>query len=349
MADRADWDKATVQQRHLAVAADAELRRRHPGQHYPPLRSAEPEPATDAQRDDLTLTAGAAARRDAPVDQGPGRRPPHVRRRARRPAEPDGSRPRTPTTATSARRSRPGPDQPRTRSCSRPSPRSRRPRRSSSAPPTVTPTGRPPNDGARVHPGAQEVTAMTATGIPGAGPGGVLRLTWVRDRLAHVLEHCDTDEPSGTWTGLACPDHGLALGADVDTATLRQLSARGRARRPDLGSPRRPDRRTRPAVPGRHPRLSRGPVRGGRAALGQGPGRLVPGLGGEPRRARADPARRPDQVLPGQAAALGGGLLRAPLRPARPPQPARPQHRPFGPNDRASAARSRSRPSPRVR
>ena len=47
MADRADWDAATRAQRHLAVAADAELRRRHPGQHYPPLRSAEPEPATD--------------------------------------------------------------------------------------------------------------------------------------------------------------------------------------------------------------------------------------------------------------------------------------------------------------
>jgi len=40
---------------------------------------------------------------------------------------------------------------------------------------------------------------MTVTGIPGAGPGGVPRLTRVRDRLAHVLEHCDTDEPSGTW------------------------------------------------------------------------------------------------------------------------------------------------------
>ena len=52
---------ATRQQRHLAVAADAELRRRHPGQHFPPLRSAEPEPATPAQRDELTLAAGAAA------------------------------------------------------------------------------------------------------------------------------------------------------------------------------------------------------------------------------------------------------------------------------------------------
>ena len=63
MADRADWDTATRAQRHLAVAADAELRRRHPDQHYPPLRSAEPQPATPAQRDELTLTAGAAESR----------------------------------------------------------------------------------------------------------------------------------------------------------------------------------------------------------------------------------------------------------------------------------------------
>ncbi len=58
MADRSDWDAATCAQRHLAVAADAELRRRHPGQHYPPLRSAEPQPATQAQRDELTLAEG---------------------------------------------------------------------------------------------------------------------------------------------------------------------------------------------------------------------------------------------------------------------------------------------------
>jgi conjugative relaxase-like TrwC/TraI family protein len=56
MADRADWDTATRAQRQLAVAADAELRRRHPGQYFPPLRSAEPEPATQTQRDDLALT-----------------------------------------------------------------------------------------------------------------------------------------------------------------------------------------------------------------------------------------------------------------------------------------------------
>ena len=58
MADRADWEAATRAQRHLAVAADAELRRRHPGQPLPPLRSAEPEPATDTQHADLTLTPG---------------------------------------------------------------------------------------------------------------------------------------------------------------------------------------------------------------------------------------------------------------------------------------------------
>ncbi len=56
MADRTDWEHATRAQRHLAIAADAELRRRHPDQHFPPLRSAEPEPATDTQRDELILT-----------------------------------------------------------------------------------------------------------------------------------------------------------------------------------------------------------------------------------------------------------------------------------------------------
>src|SRR5207245_5313939 len=58
MADRADWEAATRAQRHLAVAADAELRRRHPEQRFTPLRSAEPRPATGAQRAELTLTPG---------------------------------------------------------------------------------------------------------------------------------------------------------------------------------------------------------------------------------------------------------------------------------------------------
>ena len=52
------WEHATRHQRHLAVAAGAELPRRHPAQHYPPLRSAEPGPLTQDQRDQLTLTPG---------------------------------------------------------------------------------------------------------------------------------------------------------------------------------------------------------------------------------------------------------------------------------------------------
>jgi len=43
MTDRADWELTTRQQRQLAVAADTELRRRHPGQSWLPLRSAEPD------------------------------------------------------------------------------------------------------------------------------------------------------------------------------------------------------------------------------------------------------------------------------------------------------------------
>ena len=58
MADRQQWETATRQQRQLAVAADTELRRRHPGQHFAPLRSAEPDPVAPQQRAELTLTAG---------------------------------------------------------------------------------------------------------------------------------------------------------------------------------------------------------------------------------------------------------------------------------------------------
>jgi hypothetical protein len=40
---------------------------------------------------------------------------------------------------------------------------------------------------------------MTVLAITGMGLTGVLRLTRVHDNLAHVLEHCEADEPSGTW------------------------------------------------------------------------------------------------------------------------------------------------------
>jgi hypothetical protein len=58
MADRSDWDKATRDQRQLAVAADTELRRRHPDQPWPPLRFAEPEPDARTQHDGQNLTLG---------------------------------------------------------------------------------------------------------------------------------------------------------------------------------------------------------------------------------------------------------------------------------------------------
>jgi hypothetical protein len=66
---------------------------------------------------------------------------------------------------------------------------------------------------------------MTAIAITGMGLTGVLRMTWVQDDLAHVMDHSHTDETPGTWTGLACPGHGLALGTDVDNATLQNLAA----------------------------------------------------------------------------------------------------------------------------
>ena len=55
MEARRAWDRATGPSRRMAVAADAELRRRHPGQRFDPLRSAEPV-ITDDERDQLLLT-----------------------------------------------------------------------------------------------------------------------------------------------------------------------------------------------------------------------------------------------------------------------------------------------------
>ena len=81
MADRADWEAATRVQRHLAVAADAELRRRHPEQRFTPLRSAEPPSATPGPARRAHPDRRAADPRDGPVGQRPGRRPPCVRRR----------------------------------------------------------------------------------------------------------------------------------------------------------------------------------------------------------------------------------------------------------------------------
>jgi len=58
MQARRDWEHATEQPRRLAVASDAELRRRHPGQRLEPLRSAEPV-VTEQEREQLVLVAGS--------------------------------------------------------------------------------------------------------------------------------------------------------------------------------------------------------------------------------------------------------------------------------------------------
>ena len=70
MADRREWEHATARSRHLAIAADAELSRRHPDQRIESLRSAEPALVTDTEHEQLhpvpdsNLTETAARIRD---------------------------------------------------------------------------------------------------------------------------------------------------------------------------------------------------------------------------------------------------------------------------------------------
>ena len=75
IAARQEWEHATERSRRLAIAADAELRRRHPGRKIEPLRSAEPAPASDTGCDPLhpaadgKLTEIAALIRDPAVQR----------------------------------------------------------------------------------------------------------------------------------------------------------------------------------------------------------------------------------------------------------------------------------------
>jgi hypothetical protein len=87
MANRQEWEHATTRTRHLAIAADAELRRRHPQQNIEPLRSAEPPLASRTEGEqpdpapDGKLTETPARIRDparqrqafrAEIDERPG-------------------------------------------------------------------------------------------------------------------------------------------------------------------------------------------------------------------------------------------------------------------------------------
>ncbi len=58
MDDRNAWAAATAAQRSRAITADLELRRRHPAQQHPPLRSAEPVPLTSPESSTVALAFG---------------------------------------------------------------------------------------------------------------------------------------------------------------------------------------------------------------------------------------------------------------------------------------------------
>jgi hypothetical protein len=88
MANRQEWEHATAGSRSLAIAADAELRRRHPHQKIEPLRSGEPAAVSNTGREQLSpgrdekLTERVTRIRDlaaqrqachAEMDEHPGR------------------------------------------------------------------------------------------------------------------------------------------------------------------------------------------------------------------------------------------------------------------------------------
>jgi len=88
MANRQEWEHETAGSRSLAIAADAELRRRHPHQKIEPLRSGEPAAVSDTGREQLSpgpdekLTERVTRIRDlagqrlasrAEMDEHPGR------------------------------------------------------------------------------------------------------------------------------------------------------------------------------------------------------------------------------------------------------------------------------------
>ena len=41
--------------------------------------------------------------------------------------------------------------------------------------------------------------------------------------ISHITAHTSIDEPSGTWTGGACPRHGRPLGTDVNLADVGEM------------------------------------------------------------------------------------------------------------------------------
>ena len=55
MADQKDWESLTEHSRHLAIVADAEVRRRRPDRPMAPMRSAELALVSDTRRERRAL------------------------------------------------------------------------------------------------------------------------------------------------------------------------------------------------------------------------------------------------------------------------------------------------------
>ena len=137
MDDRRAWEAATEPQRRLAVAADAELRRRNPEMRIEPLRSAEPEQVTDEQRAELDVLPEEQHEYQPPawVRELAEARKAFSEKIAERQSVMEPTK--TPTMRTSARRSRPGSRLTGRPCSSRPSRRSRRPGGSPSGKPKL--------------------------------------------------------------------------------------------------------------------------------------------------------------------------------------------------------------------
>ena len=162
---------------------------------------------------------------------------------------------------------------------------------------------------------------MAAIGITGMGVTGVVRMTWVQDDLAHVLEHCEADEPSGTWTGLACSGYGLALGGDADNAVLRRLADGSEIADLTWEAPDELAAEHAQVFQDAIARLQCRRIRARREALGGSRGRLVASLVGELRGTGVHAECGPEPVFARQAPAMDGRLLRAPHQPPRPRHP----------------------------
>ena len=79
---------------------------------------------------------------------------------------------------------------------------------------------------------------MTSTSITAPGLSGLLQMTWLQDDLAHVLEHADVDEPSGTWTNPRMSRSRTDARRRRRQRNAAPPSRKRQDRRPRLGSPR---------------------------------------------------------------------------------------------------------------